>query len=177
MADSDRIDCAGPIRTRRRSRLRRSWKNTYAAGCSKTRSKPARRASSVIRPTSPPRHPRRALLEWPLRRRSEELETVLRSAPENPAAIRGLAEIHHRVGDLPWKPSPLRSRRRRSLRLWSHRPVPAPAPVAPCRSHQRRSPHARPHLTYRLRRHRLRRPQYPGALPPVARFHRPGSAA
>lgn len=30
-----------------------------------------------------------------------ELELVLRSAPENLAAIRGLAEIHHRVGDLP----------------------------------------------------------------------------
>jgi hypothetical protein len=30
-----------------------------------------------------------------------ELETVLKSAPENLAAIRGLAEIHHRRGDLP----------------------------------------------------------------------------
>lgn len=44
----------------------------------------------------------RALLE--LGRYDEartELELVLRSAPENLAAIRGLAEIHHRVGDLP----------------------------------------------------------------------------
>ena len=31
----------------------------------------------------------------------EELEHVLRSAPENLAAIRGLAEIHHRRGELP----------------------------------------------------------------------------
>jgi hypothetical protein len=31
----------------------------------------------------------------------EQLEHVLRSAPENLAAIRGLAEIHHRLGDLP----------------------------------------------------------------------------
>ena len=31
----------------------------------------------------------------------EELEYVLRVAPENLAAIRGLAEIHHRRGDLP----------------------------------------------------------------------------
>jgi tetratricopeptide (TPR) repeat protein len=31
----------------------------------------------------------------------EELELVLRSAPENLAAIRGLAEIHHRRGELP----------------------------------------------------------------------------
>ena len=31
----------------------------------------------------------------------EELEHVLRAAPENLAAIRGLAEIHHRHGDLP----------------------------------------------------------------------------
>ena len=30
-----------------------------------------------------------------------ELEHVLRAAPENLAAIRGLAEIHHRTGDLP----------------------------------------------------------------------------
>jgi tetratricopeptide (TPR) repeat protein len=31
----------------------------------------------------------------------EELEHVLRVAPENLAAIRGLAEIHHRKGELP----------------------------------------------------------------------------
>ena len=31
----------------------------------------------------------------------EELEHVLRAAPENLAAIRGLAEIHHRRGELP----------------------------------------------------------------------------
>ena len=30
-----------------------------------------------------------------------ELEHVLKAAPENLAAIRGLAEIHHRTGDLP----------------------------------------------------------------------------
>ena len=31
----------------------------------------------------------------------EQLEHVLRAAPENLAAIRGLAEIHHRVGNMP----------------------------------------------------------------------------
>lgn len=31
----------------------------------------------------------------------QELEQVLRSAPENLAAIRALAEIHHRIGELP----------------------------------------------------------------------------
>jgi tetratricopeptide (TPR) repeat protein len=44
----------------------------------------------------------RALLE--LNRFDEarqELEHVLRAAPENLAAIRGLAEIHHRRGELP----------------------------------------------------------------------------
>jgi tetratricopeptide (TPR) repeat protein len=30
-----------------------------------------------------------------------QLEQVLRSAPENLAAIRGLAELHHRAGDVP----------------------------------------------------------------------------
>ena len=57
----------------------------------------------------------RALLE--LGRYDEartELELVLRSAPENLAAIRGLAEIHHRVGDLP-----------------ETVPIEAPAPIAP----------------------------------------------
>ncbi|MGE5245048.1 MAG: tetratricopeptide repeat protein [Betaproteobacteria bacterium] len=43
----------------------------------------------------------RALLEAnQLDEAQQELETVLRSAPENLAAIRGLAEIHHRRGDL-----------------------------------------------------------------------------
>ena len=36
----------------------------------------------------------------------EELEFVLRSAPENLAAIRGLAEIHHRLGDSAEDPTP-----------------------------------------------------------------------
>jgi tetratricopeptide (TPR) repeat protein len=46
----------------------------------------------------------------------EELEHVLRVAPENLAAIRGLAEIHHRRGELPE----------------SHEPLPAPGlAVAP----------------------------------------------
>lgn len=34
----------------------------------------------------------------------EELEFVLRAAPENLAAIRGLAEIHHRRGDAVYAP-------------------------------------------------------------------------
>ncbi|MEX1130229.1 MAG: tetratricopeptide repeat protein [Vicinamibacterales bacterium] len=34
----------------------------------------------------------------------EELEFVLRAAPENLAAIRGLAEIHHRLGDSVYAP-------------------------------------------------------------------------
>ena len=57
----------------------------------------------------------RALLE--LGRYDEartELELVLRTAPENLAAIRGLAEIHHRSGDLPETEAP-----------------PDPPPVAP----------------------------------------------
>jgi tetratricopeptide (TPR) repeat protein len=36
----------------------------------------------------------------------EELEFVLRAAPENLAAIRGLAEIHHRLGDSAEDPAP-----------------------------------------------------------------------
>ncbi|HEX4347212.1 MAG TPA: tetratricopeptide repeat protein [Vicinamibacterales bacterium] len=44
----------------------------------------------------------RALLELGrLEEAQEELELVLRSAPENLAAIRGVAEIHQRGGDLP----------------------------------------------------------------------------
>jgi tetratricopeptide (TPR) repeat protein len=44
----------------------------------------------------------RALLEIDrLDEAQGELERVLESAPENLAAIRGLAEIHHRRGDLP----------------------------------------------------------------------------
>jgi len=62
----------------------------------------------------------RALLE--LGRYDEartELELVLRTAPENLAAIRGLAEIHHRSGDLPETEAP------------PDPPPVAPAPVAP----------------------------------------------
>lgn len=44
----------------------------------------------------------RALIELnQLEPAKQELEQVLRSAPENLAAIRGLAEIHHRNDDLP----------------------------------------------------------------------------
>jgi len=44
----------------------------------------------------------RALLELnDLAAARTELEQVLKSAPENLAAIRGLAEIHHRSGNLP----------------------------------------------------------------------------
>jgi tetratricopeptide (TPR) repeat protein len=47
----------------------------------------------------------------------EELEHVLRVAPENLAAIRGLAEIHHRRGELPESHEPVM-------------PAPAAAPAA-----------------------------------------------
>jgi tetratricopeptide (TPR) repeat protein len=44
----------------------------------------------------------RALLEiGELASAKQELELVLKGAPENLAAIRGLAEIHHQQGDLP----------------------------------------------------------------------------
>lgn len=44
----------------------------------------------------------RALLELgSLDEAQQELEVVLRSAPENLAAIRGVAEVHYRRGDLP----------------------------------------------------------------------------
>lgn len=48
----------------------------------------------------------------------EELEHVLRAAPENLAAIRGLAEIHHRMGELPEA-------------LEQYRSAPAPAAARP----------------------------------------------
>jgi len=44
----------------------------------------------------------RALIEiGQLEAAKGELERVLKSAPENLAAIRGLAEIHHRLGEIP----------------------------------------------------------------------------
>jgi tetratricopeptide (TPR) repeat protein len=75
----------------------------------------------------------RALLE--LGRYDEartELELVLRSAPENLAAIRGLAEIHHRVGDLPETvPVEPRAAGTPIAPPPVAPPAPAPAPVAP----------------------------------------------
>jgi tetratricopeptide repeat protein len=80
----------------------------------------------------------RALLE--LGRYDEaraELELVLRTAPENLAAIRGLAEIHHRVGDLP-ETVPSESQAAAAPIAPAAAappavapPAPAPAPVAP----------------------------------------------
>src|ERR1044072_1963923 len=62
-------------------------------------------------PTGLPRHPAylsarvtrgRALIEMgELAAAREELETVLKSAPENLAATRGLAQIHEKLGDAP----------------------------------------------------------------------------
>lgn len=66
----------------------------------------------------------------------EELEFVLRAAPENLAAIRGLAEIHHRRGDAVYGPEhdPLQGTPLADSRV--PMPVapaasPSPAPAAP----------------------------------------------
>jgi tetratricopeptide (TPR) repeat protein len=64
----------------------------------------------------------------------EELEHVLRLAPENLAAIRGLAEIHHRRGELPegsgQYTSPAAARAPQAA-AWSEPAPPSAIPSAP----------------------------------------------
>ena len=57
-----------------------------------------------------------------------QLEQVLRSAPENLAAIRGLAEIHHRAGDVPESAESAASYAKSQLELETG-PVPDPEPL------------------------------------------------
>lgn len=61
----------------------------------------------------------------------EELEHVLRVAPENLAAIRGLAEIHHRRGELPEVHEPLGEATPAAPAATVDAPDFAPVPVAP----------------------------------------------
>ena len=60
-----------------------------------------------------------------------QLEHVLRTAPENLAAIRALAEIHGRVGDYSVAPHDARDDRQRATPPAAVPAVAAPAPVAP----------------------------------------------
>src|SRR5918994_5748881 len=62
----------------------------------------------------------------------EELETVLRSAPENLAAIRGLAQIHERLGHSAEMDPHLAGELERAAIAVASRPAPPPpAPPAP----------------------------------------------
>src|SRR6476646_5766050 len=65
----------------------------------------------------------------------EELETVLRSAPENLAAIRGLAQIHERLGHSaemdPHVADVLNTMHAESIRLAAMAPPPVVAPPEP----------------------------------------------
>src|SRR5436190_1493682 len=58
----------------------------------------------------------------------EELETVLRSAPENLAAIRGLEQINERLGHSTEMHADLHEMMREPIRLATQRP-PAPSPT------------------------------------------------
>src|SRR5258708_34960728 len=62
----------------------------------------------------------------------EELETVLRSAPENLAAIRGLAQIHERLGYSsemdPHLADMMATMHAESIRVAAERPEPPPVP-------------------------------------------------
>lgn len=63
-----------------------------------------------------------------------ELEYVLKLAPENLAAIRGLAEIHHRIGDEPGEhhtEATESTARLAEPAIAIPEPAPAPAPVIP----------------------------------------------
>src|SRR5215213_924182 len=63
----------------------------------------------------------------------EELETVLRSAPENLAAIRGLATIHERLGHSsemdPHLADIMKTMHAESIRVPAVKPPPPPEPV------------------------------------------------
>lgn len=80
----------------------------------------------------------RALIEMgALEAAREELETVLRSAPENLAAIRGLAQIHDRLGQSAEMHPDLHALAQEPIRLaaesrarQAEAPPPAPAPAA-----------------------------------------------
>jgi tetratricopeptide (TPR) repeat protein len=62
----------------------------------------------------------------------EELETVLRSAPENLAAIRGLEQINERLGHSTEMHADLHEMMREPIRLAAERPpAPPPAPAEP----------------------------------------------
>jgi tetratricopeptide (TPR) repeat protein len=65
----------------------------------------------------------------------EELETVLRSAPENLAAIRGIAQIHERLGHStelhPDLAAMMQPQATQPIKIASPPPAPPPAPPAP----------------------------------------------
>lgn len=61
----------------------------------------------------------------------EQLEQVLRAAPENLAAIRGLAEIHHRRGELPEALDQYRSGAAPPAQDVAVVPAPSPVPAEP----------------------------------------------
>ena len=73
----------------------------------------------------------------------EELETVLRSAPENLAAIRGLAQIHERLGHSAEMDPHLAAMMHAEAERVAAEPIaPAPAPPAPPAPIQRAQPPA-----------------------------------
>jgi tetratricopeptide (TPR) repeat protein len=61
----------------------------------------------------------------------EQLEHVLRLAPENLAAIRGLAEIHHRRGELPETLEQYQSGAAAAAQDVAVSPAPSPVPAEP----------------------------------------------
>ena len=88
----------------------------------------------------------RALIEvGKLQEARTELEYVLKLAPENLAAIRGLAEIHHRIGD---EPLEHHTEAAESLTAPVAQPVehiePTPAPIIPIKLRVAAPPDAQP---------------------------------
>ncbi|HSC28225.1 MAG TPA: tetratricopeptide repeat protein [Vicinamibacterales bacterium] len=91
----------------------------------------------------------------------QQLEQVVRAAPENLAAIRALAEIHERVGeghDAPIGPAPDETR--------SATPPPSPLPLASVAPAAPPTPNAQ-----------LPTPNVPGALAPAAQASAPKAPA
>jgi hypothetical protein len=71
----------------------------------------------------------RALIEMgELQAAREELETVLKSAPENLAAIRGLAQIHEKLGDAPNAMDPYLAAQLHQSAISPKAPPPPPPP-------------------------------------------------
>jgi tetratricopeptide (TPR) repeat protein len=115
----------------------------------------------------------------------EQLEEVLRSAPENLAAIRALAEIHDRVGEYPDPPervNPARSEEPRPAPGARFAPVPlsrgtaAPAPPStPANAPAPESPP--PAAAAPIRPLTPARTAAPLALPPPPRVPHPDEAA